>query len=76
MPPLSNGYGRPGEEEGVKFEAGVKFEPTFHVYTHLLCSILLENEHPEAAGEEEEDGEHLIEGRQGHLPARKHDRGK
>ena len=39
---------------------------------NLLCSIFLENENPEAAGEEEEDGEHLVEGRQGHLPEKKH----
>ena len=39
---------------------------------NLLCSILLENENPEAAGEEEENGEHLVKGRQGHLPDKKH----
>ena len=41
--------------------------------TNLLCPILLEDENPETAREEEEDGEHLVEGRQGHLPAKKHD---
>ena len=37
-------------------------------WANLLCSILLKNENPEAAGKEEEDGEHLVESRQGHLP--------
>ena len=38
--------------------------------TNLLCPILLEDENPETAREEEEDGEHLVEGRQRHLPER------
>ena len=38
--------------------------------TNLLCPILLEDENPETAREEEEDGEHLVEGRQRHFPER------
>ena len=41
------------------------------VYTeHLFRTGLLEDENPEAAGQEEEDGEHLVERRQGHLSGR------
>ena len=65
MLPLSNGYGRPeDEEEDVNLEVGK------HFFTNLLGSILLQNENPEAAREEEKDREHLIESRQGHLPER------
>ena len=55
------------EEEGLEEHQGCHdpVDPE-----HLLCSVLLENEHPEAAGEEERSGEHLVESRQGHLPRR------
>jgi hypothetical protein len=33
----------------------------------LLRAVLLEDEYPEAAGEEEESAEHLVEGGQRHL---------
>ncbi len=36
----------------------------------LLWAVLLENEDPEAAGEEKEDAQHLVEGRQRHLASR------
>ena len=34
---------------------------------HLLGAVLLEDEDPEAAGQEEEGREHLVEGGQRHL---------
>merc|ERR1719435_643626 len=37
---------------------------------HLLRSILLQNKDPEASREEEENGQHLIQSRQRHLPCR------
>ena len=57
------------KEEGERFEEDKSSHDPVDP-EHLLCPILLEDEDPEATGEKEEDGEHLVQSWERHLSSR------